>query len=286
MRSLVSNIATPTASLRIRVADCPGTPLLFLHGGPGGTDYLFKFFAVRVAHAGYRPVGLVQRGCPGSPSDGPFTVETSIDDFEAVRRHLGADRIAILGHSYGGFLGAAYASMHPARIERLVLICPAGARPGWRAEFDAEILRRLSPEDRAEFERLTQAAERAASPDERAELLTRRAHLSIFAYYSPHHREGKPGLANLTWRVHEELKDDAERWTSDPAWEHGLDRLTCPCAVIHGEDDVVPASVARDYGKLLPHGAVIGLPRCGHFPWMEETDAFWRDFDEAIAFGA
>jgi len=281
VRTHTTNIDAGTASLRMRAAEGDGVPLLFVHGGPGGTDYLFKFFAVRVAAAGYRPIGLIQRGSPGSPSDGPFTVEASVDDFDAVRRHFGADRMAIVGHSYGGFLGAAYASMHPSRVERLVLICPAGPRPGWRAEFDGEIYRRLSDADRAEYDRLTREAE-AAAPDARAELLAKRAHLTVFVYYSTHHRAGKPGLANLTWRVHEELKEDAERWTSDPSWEHGLDRLTCPCSVIFGEDDVVPANVARDWGRLLPHAHVEGVAKCGHFPWMEEAEPFWRAFDEAM----
>lgn len=284
MRSHYLTVATGSASLRVRAAEAPGIPMLFLHGGPGGTDYLFKFFAVRVASAGYRPVGLIQRGCPGSPSDGPFTVEASIDDFDHVRQALGAERIALFGHSYGGFLASAYAAMHPARVERLMLVCPAGARPGWREEFDAEIYRRLDDSERAEYDRLTREAANAA-PEVRADLLTKRAHLSIFAYYSPHHRAGKPGLANLTWRVHEELKDSAEQWLADPSWEHGLDRLSCPCSVIYGVDDVVPNNVARDYGKLLPHVHVTGLERCGHFPWMEETDGFWMAFDEAIRWG-
>ncbi len=285
MRTKITNIETNGASIRLRIAEGEGTPLLFLHGGPGGTDYLFKFFAVRVAQAGYRPVGMIQRGCPGSPSDGPFTVDASLDDFERVRETLGADRIALMGHSYGGFLAAAYASMNHSRVERLVMVCPAGGRPGWRDAFDAEVRRRLSESDRHEYDRLTSEAERAPTYDGRAELLTRRAHLSIFSYFSPHHRDGQPGLANLTWKVHEDLKNSAEQWCGDPSWEHGLDRLTCPCAVICGNDDVVPGTVADEYAEMLPHPLVARLDRCGHFPWMEEAEAFWGAFDQAMEYG-
>ncbi len=283
MRTKTINIDTGTASIRLRIAEGEGTPLLFFHGGPGGTDYLFKFFAVRVAKAGYRPVGMIQRGCPGSPSDGPFTVEASLDDFECVRKTLETDRLALLGHSYGGFLAAAYAAMNPSRIERLILVCPSGARPGWRRDFESEIYRRLSDEEKCEYDRLTREAENAPY-EKRAELLSNRAHLTIFSYYSPHHRREQPGLANLTWKVHEELRNSAEEWCATPAWEHGLERLTCPSAILYGEDDVVPITVPGEYAEILPHPLVIGLEKCGHFPWMEEADAFWTAFDEAIKY--
>ncbi|MFD3804285.1 alpha/beta hydrolase [Streptomyces sp. NPDC058611] len=50
-------------------------------------------------------------------------------DIEAVRTALGAERISYFGYSYGTYLGAVYAKLHPGRVHRLVLdsvVDPAG----------------------------------------------------------------------------------------------------------------------------------------------------------------
>ncbi|MFE9462279.1 alpha/beta hydrolase [Streptomyces virginiae] len=42
-------------------------------------------------------------------------------DIEVLRTALGAERISYFGYSYGTYLGAVYAKLHPARVHRLVL---------------------------------------------------------------------------------------------------------------------------------------------------------------------
>lgn len=42
-------------------------------------------------------------------------------DIEALRTALGAERISYFGYSYGTYLGAVYAKLHPGRVHRLVL---------------------------------------------------------------------------------------------------------------------------------------------------------------------
>ncbi|MFF4019051.1 alpha/beta hydrolase [Streptomyces sp. NPDC001843] len=46
---------------------------------------------------------------------------SAAQDMDAVRRALGAERISYLGYSYGTYLGAVYAKLHPQRVRRLVL---------------------------------------------------------------------------------------------------------------------------------------------------------------------
>src|SRR5688572_27519407 len=44
------------------------------------------------------------------------------DDLEAVRRHFGAERVAIIAHSYMGLAAALYASSHREHVSRFVQI--------------------------------------------------------------------------------------------------------------------------------------------------------------------
>ncbi|WP_086793410.1 alpha/beta hydrolase [Streptomyces thermovulgaris] len=45
----------------------------------------------------------------------------SAADMEVIRQALGAEKISYLGYSYGTYLGAVYAKLHPERVRRLVL---------------------------------------------------------------------------------------------------------------------------------------------------------------------
>jgi proline iminopeptidase len=283
MHSTTRSVPISNGSVRIRVADCSGEPLLLLHGGPGGTDYLFKFFAVAMRDAGYRAVGMIQRGSPGSPCPGPFTVPAMVEDLEAVRKDLGTETFALLGHSWGGLLGTCYAATFPNRVDRLVLICPMGPRAGWREWTDRTIEQRLTPESRRRCEELLRQAKSASSRTEYERLMVQRQDIRVReSYYSPVHRDGKPGLAGLAWNVYEDMQASLDQWYRYPQWETGLQRLDCPCAVLSGKDDVVPQFAIDDYAEMLPDPQMIALENCGHFPWMEERDAFWKAIDRVL----
>ncbi len=63
-----------------------------------------------------------ERGCGLSDADpGEPTVETWVNDLEAVVDAAGIDRFALLGISQGAAVGAAYAARHPERVTGLIL---------------------------------------------------------------------------------------------------------------------------------------------------------------------
>jgi pimeloyl-ACP methyl ester carboxylesterase len=47
-----------------------------------------------------------------------YRCDRLVDDVEALRAHLGRDRVDVLGHSAGGALAVLYAARHPDRIRR------------------------------------------------------------------------------------------------------------------------------------------------------------------------
>jgi proline iminopeptidase len=101
--------------------------VVFLHGGPGGGSYpgarrLFD-------PARFDIIQLDQRGCGrstplASAPDADLSANTTahlIGDLEALRQHLGLERWAVVGMSWGTTLGLAYAVAHPGRVLGLVL---------------------------------------------------------------------------------------------------------------------------------------------------------------------
>ncbi|HTZ77786.1 MAG TPA: prolyl aminopeptidase [Stellaceae bacterium] len=99
-----------------------GSPVLFLHGGPGAgaTPTHRRFFDP--AH--YRVVIFDQRGAGRSTPLGSLVDNSTahlIGDIERLRRHLGIERWTVFGGSWGSTLCLAYAEAHPAQVRALVL---------------------------------------------------------------------------------------------------------------------------------------------------------------------
>jgi proline iminopeptidase len=99
-----------------------GTPVLFLHGGPGGgtTPKHRRFFDA----ARYRIVLMDQRGCGKSTPHGCLehnTTQELVQDIESVRRHLRVKKWHLFGGSWGSTLALAYAQEFPTRVCALTL---------------------------------------------------------------------------------------------------------------------------------------------------------------------
>lgn len=112
------------------VGNPEGTPVLFLHGGPGGgiNTYVRRFFNPN--H--YRAVLFDQRG---SGKSTPYacieenTTQDLIDDIETLRKALNIESWVVMGGSWGSTLALIYAIQYPNRVRALILRGVFLARP-------------------------------------------------------------------------------------------------------------------------------------------------------------
>jgi len=99
-----------------------GIPLVVLHGGPGGglTRKTLKLLDLK----SWRVVLYDQRGCGKSTPRLELKDNTTwhlVDDLERLREHLGIEKWALMGGSWGSTLALAYASKHLDRCLAFVL---------------------------------------------------------------------------------------------------------------------------------------------------------------------
>lgn len=121
------------------VGNPEGTPVLYLHGGPGSgcTPGARRFFDPNA----FRAVLFDQRGCGRSRplaagSDTDLSTNTTthlIEDIERLREHLGISCWVVAGVSWGVTLGLAYAQRHPERVLAMAL---GAITSGTRTEID------------------------------------------------------------------------------------------------------------------------------------------------------
>ncbi len=99
-----------------------GTPVLFLHGGPGaGASPAHRRF---FDPARYRIVIFDQRGAGRSTPLGELRDNTTphlVADIEKLRQHLGIERWLAFGGSWGSTLALAYGEAHPERCAGFIL---------------------------------------------------------------------------------------------------------------------------------------------------------------------
>lgn len=123
-----------------------GTPVIFLHGGPGAgcAPVHRRFFDP--AH--YRVILFDQRGCGRSTPFCDLTNNTTqhlVRDIEALREHLGIEKWLVFGGSWGATLALAYGQAHPDPCLGFVL---RGVFMGTQREMDWFLtgMRTLFPE--------------------------------------------------------------------------------------------------------------------------------------------
>jgi pimeloyl-ACP methyl ester carboxylesterase len=132
-------------------ADAP--PVLLLHGWPQ-THHLWRHVGPALA-ADHRVLmpdlrGFGQTAAPGTGMD----PETFAADQLALLDALGIERVAMIGHDWGGYTGFLLAARHPQRVSAYLAcntphpwmtITPGAVREAWRSWYAVAIASPLGP---------------------------------------------------------------------------------------------------------------------------------------------
>jgi pimeloyl-ACP methyl ester carboxylesterase len=108
-----------------------GAPVVMVHGNPTWCIYYRNLVdALRPTHRCIVPDHI---GCGFSDKPGDdryrYTLAQRVDDLEALLDHLEIrENITLVVHDWGGMIGMAYATRHPKRIARLVILNTAAFR--------------------------------------------------------------------------------------------------------------------------------------------------------------
>jgi proline iminopeptidase len=251
-----------------------GSPVIILSGGPGfAVDYMLP---VADAFPRHRRILLEQRGTGRTRgaklTADDMTLAAVVQDVDALRLHLKLERLFLVGHSWGGMLAMAYAAAHPDRIDRLILIDSGGPTLEFATWFEDNIRARLRPED-VEAERYwKEAAKRGVSAD-KAEIESVKAITPAYFF------DRAKGLAFAAQLADDALDAEGSAMLfADLAKSYdvraGLRTLDRPTLIVHGHQDPIGDKTAADLHALIKSSTLTYLDKCGHFPWLEQPEAF------------
>lgn len=259
------------------------TPLVIVHGGPGGSVYTFEQTIGKLLEQSCTIVYYEQRGC-GRSSDAidpdSYTLPWLIDDLEQLRQALDVEQMDVLGFSFGAELSLEYAAKYPQHVRRIVAQAPAsifGSRivtvqlNGFLLVADATV--------RAEFQKMM------ALHSDPHEALTQiwaaadEATVDRFLFQN----------AAFAKRNRYSWIEFGERFSSSGAMAQAfhwlprdpnralevLPKVSAPTLVLTGLfDRNGGVDLNRDVASLLPNSSFQVFSQSAHFPDIEETQAY------------
>jgi len=218
-----------------------------------------------------------QRGVGRSPAltrRQSCTLADQIADLEALRAHLGFQRIDVLGHSWGGNLAMAYAARHPDRIAHLIL-CDSGA-PKW--DDTKFLFKDLFPEVVERQERVAFAEQLGDSAALRADFREYQSMLACDPDRRAALRDGP--LAAFAPGVNTAVIADLHNY--DLGAE--LREFRFPTLVITGRFDANTApAVAWKIHQAIAGSEFAVFERSGHLPFYEEPARFVERVEQFLA---
>ncbi|MBZ5577713.1 MAG: alpha/beta hydrolase [Acidobacteriia bacterium] len=208
-------------------------------------------------------------------------IHHDVDDLEAIRRHYGLDRMAILAHSYIGTAAILFAVAHPHRLSRLVLMGPMPPDPS--TEYPAH-LRSADGTLEAFYQRFSELRRRAAglAPGDLCQeswALLRTLYVaapedSDRLHWAPC---DVPNEVNFMQPFLKYIMPSlsAVRLTSET-----LAHVTAPVLIIHGRKDrSSPYGGGRDWARLLPNARLLTIDEAAHVPWIEAPETVYGAID-------
>ncbi|MEA2944715.1 MAG: hypothetical protein QOI40_45 [Alphaproteobacteria bacterium] len=234
-----------------------GRPLLFLHPGIG-----IEADAPVLERLAARSRLLV----PTHPGFGRSEAPTSFDRIDDLAyfyldllEQLDLRDVTVVGVSLGGWIAAEIAIKSTARISHLVLANPIGIKVGGREQRDIADIFAISEDDFLKIAYCDPAAGKRdykTMPDAEVRAAAR----------------NREATARYAWSP----------YMHDPKLKGRLHRIRIPTLFLWGTHDrVLSEDYGRAYCAAVPGARFEPIERAGHFPHIEQPDAF---ADKVFAF--
>lgn len=266
------------------------TPIVVVHGGPGGNVYNFERTAGRELEAFRTVIYYEQRGSGRSamPADSnAYSFPLLVSDLEGIREALGLERIVPLGFSFGGELALEYALAHPERVERLVLQAPSTG--DWERMQSVQIAGFVALVSGESGQRVREAAHAPEPVDVRWNRVWGVVDTETVDRLLFH----DPARARENRRMWQEsgLKGNPQFYRAlrrQPAPVFPLlERARAarvPTLVLVGlHDRNTGVEASRDLAGAIPGARLVVLQKSAHFPDHEETAAYVQEVRHFLA---
>ena len=260
-----------------------GPPLLIINGGPGMNSDGFVSLAEKLP-SNYTRIIYDQRGTGKSTLEKvnakTVTMDLLIADIEALREHLKIEKWNVLGHSFGGMLASYYASLHPDRIEKLILSSSGGIDLNLTTYVGERTNQMLTKQQRDSLDYWNRKLS-SGDTTYTARIGRGRALAPAYVYDKKHIpaiaerlTQGNSTLNSLLW-------EDMRRIDFNCAPK--LKNFKSLVLVIAGKNDLLDTETAERSHKAFPNSKLVLLDKCGHYGWLDREEDYFKEITNFLA---
>jgi pimeloyl-ACP methyl ester carboxylesterase len=251
-----------------------GVPVICLPGGPMQDSAYLGGLGGLAAHRQLIMLDPRGTGRSATPEDAAtYRCDRLVDDVEALREHLGLDRVDLLAHCAGANLATLHVARHPERVGKLALITPSTRAVGIAATGESRLetarLRKDEPWFEPAFAALEAIVAGHAADD---------AWKAVDPFF--YGRWDETAQAHLAAQDGHRNDEAAALFGADGAFDPDATRTALaavdgPVLLLAGEVDLnsVP-SVVAEFAGLFPNAEFVVQPGAGHFPWLDDAGRF------------
>lgn len=254
--------------MRQREHGNPPLRIVVAHGGPGAGGEVEPM----ANELGARGYGVLE----------PFQTEASVaGQVEELRNAIELTcqpPVALIGWSWGAWLGCFLTAKHPSLVAKLVLVGSGPFETRHAALIKPTRLSRLTEAERQEYAALASNLEDPAKLDRAMRLFEK------MDTYAPN-GERTLGI-EFDKAIHDAVWEEAASLRRSGELLQIIATIRCSVTAIHGDYDPHPAEgVEIPLRSRVPRSNFVLLDRCGHKPWEEvhARDAFYRELEKAIS---
>lgn len=247
-------------------------PLIVLHGGPGvPSTYLMSLVNVITDRA---VIFYDQLGCGRSSrimDEAAYSIETHVDDLQALLKHWKLKSYHLLGHSFGGIVAYEYLKRCNTSDSKKCLTLTMSSVPTETTLVQEESKRLLQELDCAEEEMhatflQTHECRVVPTPLALTDAYAQAATLWRGAKAIPSYKAGDVALATKVTK--EESSDDVEEVKSSAA------SITTPCHILRGQYDFVTEVCVQGWQDLFINCQSTVLAGCSHHALLENEQLY------------
>lgn len=260
-----------------------GEPIVLVHGDPTW-GYLWRQFIAPLSRHRRCIVpdhmGMGKSGAAEEPY--PYRLRHHVANLESLLLHLDLHEMTLVLHDWGGPVGLGFATRHPERIKRLVLMNTWAFAPWPGGPFPRLIeLIRSDKGEKFVLEKNGYLEPALLGTTHYPENLTG---IVLNAYRAPFPTPASR-RALLWWSRDIPVSETDASYAEMKRIEEGLSRFAgTPTLLVWGmRDPVLPASVLRRWQSLYPHATACEIEDASHFLQEDAPDRIMKWLAEFLA---
>ncbi len=269
--------------VKLGIKNPEDTPLVILHGGPGGFTYVYEKVPGQVLEKHQSVIYYEQRGCGRSeePVDEKYSIEYLVDDLKKLITQLGYSKVHLLGYSFGGELAAEFTLVYPEMVEKLILHTPSDMsdfKRIYRIQYEG-IKSVLPSEKLPDLESIHLSQIDLVEKYNKVWSLMDQTSSDKLLFHNQEHAKWnreqwrQSGLVNTGKMANQVLGRSREKTVCESAKQ-----IMAKTLVIAGRHDKnVGVEIPMLYSQNIRNSSLIVLENSGHFPDIEESDLYVKE---------